>query len=219
MTELKKWENPIENKQSFPYLQYTPLKYNKDTNTGKWPLLVCLHGAGERGDDGSLIHFNLPFDLAKPEQGEGLPFFMVAPQCPKGKYWGCFIESLNDYLDYIIEVLPIDPKRVYLTGLSMGGTGTWGWGIANPERFAAIIPVCGTGICWNTEMLKTTPVWAHHGTVDSCIPASESIDMVNRIRCQGGNARLSLYEGVDHDSWIQAYSNLKLYKWMLEQTL
>lgn len=218
MIELKNWSNKIENRQSFPYLQYTPLNFEAESDK-KWPLIICLHGAGERGNDGWSILGHLPFNHAKPEEGEGLPCFMVAPQCPENKFWNCFIESLNDFLDDILENLPIDRNRVYLTGLSMGGTGTWCWSIANPERFAAVAPICGTGVYWYAENLVNKPLWAFHGTADDIVPVNESLNMIGRIRQLGGNPMLTLYDNVGHDSWVQAYSNPELYKWMLSQSL
>ena len=127
----------------FDYLLYTPENWDESK---KFPLLVFLHGAGERGDDIALAGRHGPFKYAA--EGKNYPFVMVAPQCKSNKYWGNYLESLDLFLDEIIEKYNIDEKRIYLTGLSMGGTGTWHWLMASPERFAAAAPVCGTGICW-----------------------------------------------------------------------
>ena len=136
-------EKNVTKNIKFDYLLYTPENWDKNK---KFPLLVFLHGAGERGDDIALAGRYGPFKYAA--EGKNYPFVMVAPQCKSNKYWGNYLESLDLFLDDIIEKYNIDEKRIYLTGLSMGGTGTWHWLMASPERFAAAAPVCGTGICW-----------------------------------------------------------------------
>ena len=134
---------------------------------------------------------------------------------PADKYWGGYIESLNDFLDGLLDRLRVDADRVYLTGLSMGGTGTWLWAMANPERFAAIAPLCGTGICWNGEALRQVPVWCIHGDKDDTVPLHESLRMVERGNERGGSARLTVFEGVGHDSWERAYAGSALVDWLL----
>lgn len=140
--KVKKFDN--RNGQGFYYYEYLPENYGKEN----LPLVVFLHGAGEAGNaDGTEIEKVNRYGFGKKIKREKeYPFAFVSPQCPRNKYWGCYIESLNLFLDHVIRDLKVDPKRVYLTGLSMGGTGTWLWSIANPERFAAVVPVCGTGV-------------------------------------------------------------------------
>ena len=144
---------------------------------------------------------------------------MVGPQCQKEHYWGSYIESLNRFLDYTIEENAVDTSRIYLTGLSMGGTGTWLWGLGSPERFAAIAPVCGTGVCWFGFMLKNTPVWAFHGDQDDIVPVDESVRMVSKVIAEGGNAKLSLLHGVWHEAWVEAYKGRTLLEWFLSHHL
>ena len=128
------------------YLQALP----KDFDPAKtYPLVIFLHGAGECGNgttelDRVAIH-GYPMHA---EQGRDYPFILVSPQLPWGEFWCSYIESLNLFLDHILATLPVDPKRVYLTGLSNGGTGTYLWGQTSPERFAALLPVCGASIVW-----------------------------------------------------------------------
>ena len=124
---------------SFQYVKYLPPDYDE---TKKYPLVFFLHGAGERGDDLDKAMYNGYMKHVR-ESGAEYPFLFIAPQCPANKFWGCFTESLLAFLDEICESLPVDRERIYLTGLSMGGTGTWMLAMAAPERFAAIAPILG----------------------------------------------------------------------------
>ncbi len=114
----------------------------------KYPLVFFLHGAGEKGDDLDVASKYGYMQYVR-EEGKEYPFIFIAPQCPNNKYWGCYTELLIAFLDYICDTLPVDGQRIYLTGFSMGGTRTWMLAMAEPERFAAIAPVCGSGIYWN----------------------------------------------------------------------
>ena len=216
MVEKLFWENPKG--QSFHYLRYLP----RDLKPGeKRPLVIFLHGAGERGPaDGSELDRVLRyFWLGRAAGGEEFPFLMLAPQCPDGKYWGSYIESLNRFLDEALRTLPADAGRVSLTGLSMGGTGTWLWGLSDPERFSAFAPVCGTGVVWYGEQLVRKPVWAFHGDLDEIVPPEESLSMIRSINRRGGNAHLTLFHGVGHDAWVGAYEGSTLMVWLTEKRL
>jgi predicted peptidase len=180
----------------------------------KYPLLLFLHGAGERGEDLELVARHGYFKHMR-EQGKEYPFICVAPQCPNGKYWGCYTESLLAFLEDICTTLPIDRDRVYLSGLSMGGTGTFMLAMAAPERFAAIAPICGSGIVWYGEVLKDIPTYMYHGDLDTIVPIQESITMLSRINACGGNARLKICYGVGHNAWDNAYNGDELADWLL----
>ena len=204
------WETDIH--FSFRYLRYLPKDFDENK---KYPLVFFLHGAGEWGENledvarhGFLQHVR--------ESGKEYPFIIVAPQCPAHQYWGCFTESLLAFLDYICESLPIDKERVYLTGLSMGGTGTWMLAMAAPERFAAIAPICGTGIYWFGEALVDIPIMIYHGDYDEIVPLSESISMVNSVNKRGGNAQIEICYGLGHNAWDVAYSGDRLMNWFLQ---
>ena len=206
-----KWNS--EKYFNFGYVKYLPKDYDE---TKTYPLVVFLHGAGERGDD--LDHaMTHGYMRHVKNEGKEYPFIFVAPQCPNGKYWGCYTESLLAFLEEMIATLPVDPDRVYLTGLRMGGTGTWMLAMARPEMFAAIAPICGTGICWNAGCLKNVPIYVYHGDCDTTVPIHESISMVSAINRCGGNARLKICYGVGHGSWGEAYAGDELWKWMLDQ--
>ena len=208
-----KHEWKSETHHNFNYVQYLPKDYDE---TKKYPLVFFLHGAGERGTDldAAMRHGYMKYVR---EEGREYPFIFVAPQCPNSKFWGCYTESLIAFLDYICETLPIDADRIYLTGLSMGGTGSWMLAMADPERFAALAPVCGTGIYWNAGMIKNIPIYAYHGDCDEVVPVHEGINMVKMVNKYGGNAKIEICYGVGHDSWEQAYGDDRLLNWMLEQ--
>lgn len=196
----------------FRYLQYLPKDWDEKK---KYPLLLYLHGAGERGNDPDLIALHGYFQYVKENAAE-YPFIMIAPQCPDGKYWGCFTESLLAFLDDICERLAVDKTRVYLTGISMGGTGTYMLAMASPERFAAIAPVCGSGICWYAGALKEIPTYIFHGDCDVVIPITESVTMLKNINLSGGNAEMEICHGIGHDVWNIAYKGDTLYRRMLQ---
>lgn len=196
---------------NFGYAQYLPKDYNE---TKKYPIVFFLHGAGERGEDldiacrhGYMKHVR--------ESGKDYPFIIIAPQCPEKKYWGCYTESLLAFMDEICRTLSVDLDRVYLTGLSMGGTGTWMLAMADPERFAAIAPVCGSGIYWNTGYVANLPIMMYHGDCDETVPVQESISMLKSINNRGGNAQIKICYGVKHNAWDTAYAGDELAHWLL----
>ena len=206
------WKHDIY--YNFKYLKYIPKDYD---SSKKYPLVLFLHGAGERGDDldvaarhGFMEHIG---------KGRDYPFICISPQCPKEKYWGCYTESLLAFLDYICETLPIDPERIYLTGLSMGGTGTWMLAMAAPERFAAIAPICGSGIYWYGGVLANTPIMMYHGDCDETVPIQNSIEMLNSVNKRGGRAELKILYGVKHNAWDAAYEGDELAEWLLKHKL
>ncbi len=208
-----KWES--DRHFNFSYVKYLPKDYDE---TKKYPLVFFLHGAGERGDDPEVACRHGYMKHVR-ERGTEYPFIFVAPQCPDGKYWGCFTESLLAFLDYICEALPVDTDRVYLTGLSMGGTGTWMLAMAAPERFAAIAPICGSGIYWNGYALTKVPVMVYHGDCDEIVPIYDSISMVKSVNRHGGDAQIKILYNFAHDAWDIAYEGDELYTWLLSHTL
>lgn len=196
------------------YLLYLPDDYDKADK--KWPLLIFLHGVGERGDDLNLLKKNGPPMLI--EKGEEFPFIVVSPQCPADAWWPEKSEHMKMLIDEIIENYNVDENRVYLTGLSMGGYGTWAFACSFPERFAAIAPVCGGGQPYLVKKLKNLPVWAFHGAKDRVVPVERSQEMVNAVKKAGGNAKLTVYPEANHDSWTETYNNDELYEWLLSHS-
>ncbi|NLX14191.1 MAG: prolyl oligopeptidase family serine peptidase [Phycisphaerales bacterium] len=193
-----------------PYLLYLPGDYGRDEQ--RWPLILFLHGAGERGNNLELVKkHGLPRII---QNRTDFPFIVVSPQCPRGRWWDNRV--LIALLDEIMARYAVDPERVYLTGLSMGGFGTWSLAIEHPDRFAAIAPVCGGGIPYLLDRIRHLPVWAFHGARDNVVPLFESKRMVDVLERMGGQARLTVYPEATHDSWTATYNNPKLYDWFLE---
>ena len=196
---------------NFQYVKYLPPNYDEKE---KYPLVFFLHGAGERGDDLDIASRHGLMKYVR-ENGTEYPFIFIAPQCPFDKYWGCYTESLLAFLEDVCTTLPIDRDRVYLTGLSMGGTGTFMLAMAAPERFAAIAPICGSGIGWYARVLKNIPVYMYHGDCDEIIPIQESITMLSKIHKSGGTATLKICYGVGHNAWDIAYEGDELVELLL----
>ncbi len=195
------------------YLVALPDGYAAD-ETKRWPLLVFLHGAGERGDDLDRVAIHWPPKIAAAAKIENFPFVVVAPQCKKGTVWSP--DAVLALVDHAANTYRVDPDRIYLTGLSMGGFGTWETAAHAPERFAAIVPVCGGGSfidAWNLR--DKVPVWAFHGGADKTVPPAESKRLVEAIQKFGGEAKLTIYDGVGHNSWDRAYAEPELWTWLL----
>lgn len=194
------------------YLLFLPEKYGQDDK--KWPLILFLHGSGERGSDIDKVKVNGPPKIV--EKKKDLPFIVISPQCPAGENWD--VRVLNKLLDDAIAKYHVDPERVYLTGLSLGGGGTWRWAAANPERFAAIVPIAGFGDAKLGAKLKHVSVWAFHGQKDPSVKVSESEKLVEAVKAAGGDAKLTIYPEAFHDVWTETYDNPDVYTWLLEHT-
>jgi predicted peptidase len=203
------------------YLLFTPQDYRADSKP--WPLLLFLHGLGECGDGGSeLERVKIHGPPRIVESRPDFPFVVVSPQCPppKGamkdvpKAWQP--EPLIRLLDHVFASMNIDQTRVYVTGLSMGGYGTWRLVAAYPDRFAAAVPICGGGE--PEEMapsLRRVPIWAFHGALDKVVTLDKSQEMVDAVRQAGGTVRFTVYPDVEHNSWAATYENQEVYKWLL----
>ena len=215
MYEKLHFENP--HGQSLPYLKYTP----KEMPEGGYPLVVFMHGYGERGPtDGSEVDLVAKHGPMKHvAAGKEYPYMIVAPQCPNTNFWPSYVESMNRFLDHVIAENKIDVSRIYLTGLSMGGTATWIWGMGSRERFAAIAPVCGEGISWHGGSLVKMPVWTFHGDIDETVNPHATLAMVSKINKRGGHAKLTLLHGVKHNAWDYAYEGDELTNWFLQHKL
>jgi predicted peptidase len=195
------------------YLLYLPEGYAAETK--EWPLLLFLHGAGERGKEIDSVKKHGPPKLI--EEGRTYPFIVVSPQCPPDEYWSPIV--LRALLDEIISRYRVDRTRVYLTGLSMGGNGTWKLATAYPEMFAAIAPICGWGDTTTVARLKNIPAWVFHGAKDKVVTVDKSEAMVRALKECGGDVRLTVYPEAGHDSWSETYANPELYEWLLTHRL
>jgi len=205
---------PADN-DTLNYLQYLPEGYEQNPDR-KWPLLVFLHGAGERGANLDLVKVHGPPMLA--EAGKKLPFIVIAPQCPTDSWWTW--QPVMPLIEHLEKTLRVDSKRIYLTGLSMGGYGTWGLATQYPDKFAAVAPICGGGVPYLTQRIPHLPVWAFHGGKDPVVPASESERLIEALKRAGNtHAWLTIYPQAGHNSWTEAYNTEALYQWMLDQQL
>ena len=192
------------------YLLYLPKDYEKQE---LWPLVLFLHGAGERGEDLELVKKHGPPKLIG--EGKHFPFIVVSPQCPKERWWEPI--ELSALLDQIVKTHNVDEDRVYVTGLSMGGFGSWRLAANTPHRFAAIAPICGGGETYWTRRFPHLAVWVFHGAKDTGVPLERSQEMVDGLKKHGGKPKLTIYPEAGHDSWTETYNNPEFYEWLLEQ--
>jgi predicted peptidase len=214
----------LERKQvlAADYLLSLPDGYGTDP-AKRWPLILFLHGAGERGTNVWLVAKHGPFKAAAAKN-----FILLSPLCPAGKIWS--EDVLLALLDEIEAKYPVDTHRVYLTGLSMGGFGTWNLGLSHPEKFAAMAPICGGGETISIILaqyydaatlanMKSLGIWAFHGGKDTTVPPDESAHMVNALKAAGCNdVKLTIYPEATHDSWTQAYADPELFAWFLKHS-
>jgi len=208
----------------------------KDYDAGnKYPLVLFFHGAGERGTDNTIQLVHGMNDFSKEEIRDKYPCFVIAPQCPVGKRWvevdwtedaHDFNERPSETMQLVIELLKalpqefsIDSDRLYVTGLSMGGFGTWDLISRFPEKFAAAAPVCGGADEKLAPKIASVPIWTFHGDKDGVVKPSRSRNMIGALKEAGGKPLYTEYEGVGHDSWVPAYADPKLMEWMFAQKL
>ena len=193
------------------YLIYIPEDYSSSKPK---PLMIFLHGSGERGSDINSVKKHGPPKVAGKLIKE---FIVVSPQCMKdenGKGWWN-TKQLEIFAQHIIKTYNVDEKRMYLTGLSMGGFATWAFAAYKPNLFAAVAPVCGGGKPTQAKNYGKLPIWAFHGDKDHIVPIKKSQEMVDAIKALNGNIKFTIYPGVKHNSWDNAYADPKLYKWFL----
>ena len=219
MQKSKTFEKQVTRTMSANYLLFLPKGYEPKGDK-KWPLMIFLHGAGERGSELKKVAVHGPPKIVKSQPD--FPFIVVSPQCPENQSWSN--DLVLALMDEIIATHQVDTNRVYLTGLSMGGFGTWSLALQYPERFAAVAPICGGGNTIDalltpkrkTTALKTLGVWAFHGAKDSVVKPSESERMVDALKRVGvTDLQLTVYPEAQHDSWTETYANPKLYEWFL----
>jgi predicted peptidase len=196
---------------------YLPKSYAQNKNI-LFPLVMFLHGSGERGTHlRKLQKHGLPKLIAA---GQDLPCIVISPQCPPNTWWGAHFSALRGILEDTIAHYRIDTSRMYLTGLSMGGYGTWEFATQNPNLFAALVPICGGGrkrygFPNAVQALKDTPIWAFHGAKDRVVLPSESQTLVRALQACGANPRFTLYADLSHNCWDAAYTETELFDWLL----
>ena len=230
---------PVVSELHYNYLLYLPKGYEESDQ--QWPMIFFLHGAGERGDNLDLVKVHGPPKIVNSERTYGrtlgqtlgnFDFIVVSPQCPSGEWW--LNEYLIEVLQEVLDAYRVDQDRIYMTGLSMGGFGTWSFASVYPELIAAIAPISGGGDANNwpsirsyaslqipaaqLENLISMPIWVFHGESDTVVRITEDEKTVDQLSALGGNAEFTRYPGVGHDAWTTTYNNPELYLWMLRQT-
>lgn len=195
-----------------PYLAFLPKTYS--ANGAPVPLIIFLHGSGERGTDLNKVKAWGPPALA--EKDPGFPFMVVSPQAPDGEWFHANL--LKGMIDEVLARYNVDRSRVYLTGLSMGGYGAWDLAIRYPDYFAAVAPICGGGNAVMAGEMKRVPTWAFHGAKDDAVPEGESARMVAALKAAGGNVKYTVLPDAGHvDAWVYAYGpDAGLFDWFLK---
>lgn len=202
-----------DNKSTLNYLVFLPQSY--DTSK-KWPLILSLHGSGERGNNIDNVKKWGIHKILK--ENDNFPFVVVSPQCPAGEIWEMQFKALKDLLNEMESNYNIDSERIYLTGYSMGGYGTWNFAILNPERFTAIVPISGGAISPKKALrLKNVPIWVAHGDSDTDVQFEESKRIVDCLKVYNSNIIFRVYKGAGHEVCTTAYEEPELFQWLLKQ--
>jgi len=195
-------------------IQYI-VKYPKNYDeTKKYPVIFFLHGSGSRGTDAYAIRKNDFFVVT--EYLESFDFITVAPMCHEDTWFDVW-ESLRALALAVPDMPFCDDRRIYCIGVSMGGYAAWQLGMSLPQVFAAMVPICGGGMYWNAERLKSIAVWAFHGSDDSTVLCEESKKMVNKAQSKGCNAKLTIFEGVGHNAWDPTWKCEEMWHWLFDQ--
>lgn len=210
--EAKSFEKEITITVRLNYLLYLPKEYPNDDKL--WPMVLFLHGAGESGSDINRVKIHGPPKLI--ESGKDLPFIVVSPQSP-GRGWDA--QALGALVDDVAANYRVDKDRICVTGLSMGGFGTWALAATFPNKFAAIAPICGGGNPADAPKIKHLPIWVFHGAKDTAVPLRASEVMVNALKDAGAEkVQFTVYPEAGHDSWTETYNNPELWTWLLKQS-
>jgi predicted peptidase len=222
---------PVDGK-AVRYALYVPEDYTPDK---AWPLIVFLHGSGERGND-NLKQTDEGIGHAIRLHRERFPALVLMPQCPDGEFWDKAVPAIEAAMAQVQSEYSVDPKAITLTGLSLGGYATWIWGAAKTDTFAALMPICGGGdpadvlgkldekqaatfgtMEERVKALSAVPIWAFHGADDDVVPPERSREMVKRVKDAGGHVKYDELKDTNHNSWDAAYGDEKAIKWLLKQ--
>lgn len=206
-------EQPPVEAEGYAYQMFLPRGYLVSGDR-RWPLLLFLHGSGERGNELARVKVHGPPKIA--DRTPNFRFVTVSPLLPADEDWD--EAKLEAILDYVVAHARIDRSRIYLTGLSRGGHATWRWAAAKPGIFAAIVPISGSGDPSQACKLKDTPIWAFHGDRDDIVNPIGSVAMIEAVRSCGGKPRLTIYHDTGHDAWTRTYDNPALYAWLLDHS-
>ena len=197
----------------YRYLLFLPEGYGKEKKL--WPTILFLHGAGERGNDLEKVKLHGPPKIVETQKD--FPFIVISPQCPKDDWWTDRPEIWMGLLDDVCKKYDVDKNRIYLTGLSMGGFGTWALAMDQPNQFAALAPICGRGDPKKAALIAHVPTWVFHGAKDTTVPLAGSQEMVDALKAAGGDPKFTIYPDAGHDSWTATYDNPEFWSWLLAQ--
>jgi predicted peptidase len=214
---MKRTDFTKTSKSDLGYIIYTPAKLKKNL-----PLIVFLHGAGERGNGTTdLERVNVHGVSHYCNDGTfELDAVVLCPQCPEGTVWNKMTVELKALIDKVAAKYHVNTKKISLTGLSMGGFGTWEMALTYPEYFSCFAPICGGGMAWRCgEALKGKPIWAFHGNDDPVVAFSNSVEMVDKARAAGANIKFTIFDKVGHLSWVPAYVDTTVINWLLSHSL
>lgn len=219
MKAIKKVTNvEFTTKVDFSTFVYLPDDFSPDS-CDKWPAILFLHGRAELGKEYSVLPDG---GLHNFVEMNSFPLVVLEPQCPPDSEWVFELDSLAKFLSMMVSEYNLDPSRIYLTGLSMGGIGAWHLGIKYPDLFAAILPIAGgsypfLGFPEAVARLKDVPVWAFHGLNDEILPVRLTQVLVDHLVRVNGDIRYTYYEDSGHDAWTKTYTNIEVYEWLLEK--
>jgi predicted peptidase len=206
------------------------LQPNQSQRKRRYPLVVFLHGAGERGDDNEAQLRHGVREFATPANRKKFPCFVIAPQCPKNQKWADWsaikpsarpsaaLRRVEELIEHVEREHRVDPDRIYVTGMSMGGFGTWSLLRRQPNKFAAAVMVCGGGDEADAPKFVNIPIWAFHGARDDAVPVERSRKMIAAIEKAGGKPKYTEYPNVGHDSWTLAYKDSDMLAWLFAQS-
>jgi predicted peptidase len=209
--ERASFKTEITVKKQLGYALHVPENAKKE----KKPLIIFLHGSGEKGTDIELVKVHGPFKYLKTHK---LDAYVLAPQCPENEYWD--EEVLYRLVQKVVKDNNIDEKRIYLTGLSMGGWGAWNLAIAHPDMFAALVPIAG--FVDRVPMIENCkigeiPTRIFHGLMDDVVDVNYSVTIYKKLKPCAKDIELTIFDDANHDSWTRVYDNPEIYEWMLQQ--
>ncbi|MBQ8840839.1 MAG: dienelactone hydrolase family protein [Clostridia bacterium] len=212
MIKYSKTEVIAQQSASLGYIITCPDNINDGE---RLPLIVFLHGAGERGNDVNQVKvYCVPKLFTNNQEHQGIRAITLSPQCPQNTTWIDYKKELIALIEMVKSTYPVDEECVSLTGISMGGFGTWEMAMTYPYMFHKIAPLCGGGMNWRAWAL-TMPVRVFHGKRDDVVPISQSEAMVNSIKVQGGRVEFTVYDDLSHNCWDRAYEETDLIKWLV----
>lgn len=197
---------------SLKYILTTPSNYDKSE---KLPLMVFLHGAGERGEDlNALKRYCIPKLFTQNQDYDGLRVITLSPLCPQERTWYDYKWEVISLIDEIASEYNVERDQISLSGISMGGFGAWEIALQAPDMFSAIAPICGGGMNWRGWYVRNIPIRVYHGRRDDIVPISQSEAMVNSVRLQGGNVEFTVFDDLGHCCWDRAFEETDLIKWL-----